>query len=105
MPDNLATIYLTWDALAFGSSLIAGVFLGIRRHMLRGEIGLWHTAPVGVQACLALMAIYMGGVAVSLLFGGHASPREAGAYFLLAVSAVVMVVNLDRNGRVMPASA
>lgn len=101
MPDKLAMIYLTWDALAFGSSVTAGAFLGIRRYMLRASIGLWHTAPVGVQACLSLLAIYMGCVSVSLLLGDHASPREATAYFLLALSAVVMVVNLDRNGRVM----
>lgn len=92
-------VFATWDALAFFSSLTAGVFLLIRRHMLRGGMGLWHDAPRMVQASLSALAIYMGGVAVSLLCGWHADQREAAAYFLLAVSSVVMVVNLDRNGR------
>lgn len=91
--------FTSWDALAFFSSLTACVFLLIRRQMLRDDLGLWHTAPRVVQACLSLLALYMGGVAITLLRGGHAGPREACAYLFLAITAVVMVVNLDRNGR------
>lgn len=97
--------FTTWDALAFFSSLTACVFLLIRRHMLRGDLTLWHTAPSVVQACLSVLALYMGLVAISLLHGSHATPREASAYLILAVTSIVMVVNLDRNGRAVdPAS-
>lgn len=99
MLEQVLQAYLTWDALAFFSSATAGTFLLIRRHMLRDGARRWHSAPHPVQFCLSVLAIYMGGVAVSLLVGGHAGQREAVAYLLLAVKSVVMVVNLDLNGR------
>lgn len=100
MLDQAFSIYVNWDALAFFSSLVAGVFLLIRRHMLHDGVRRWHSAPHVVQFCLSVLSIYMGGVTVSLLVGYHAGQREAVAYLLLAITAVVMVVNLDRNGRI-----
>lgn len=87
------------DAVAAAASLIACGFLLLRRNMLRPGARTWYSAPPLVQASLFLMAVYMGAVTISLWSRQHASLREAGAYVLLAVSAVVMVANLDASGR------
>lgn len=86
-----------WDAAAFLSSLIACVFILTRRRMLSGEHGTWHTAPPAVQGVLALQAIYMGTVALSILFGDHVNQRETLAYVISAVVAVVFTLNLERE--------
>ncbi|UPT53190.1 hypothetical protein [Synechococcus phage Ssp-JY42] len=91
-----------WDAAAFLSSLIACVFILARRRMLSGEHGTWHTAPPAIQAVLALQAIYMGTVCLSILFGDHVNQRETLAYVISAVVSVVFTVNLEREGRIRP---
>ncbi len=93
------SVQFMWDATAFLSSLIAGVFILTRRRMLSGEHGTWHTAPPAVQAVLALQAIYMGTVCLSILFGDHVNQRETIAYVISAIVAVVFTVNLEREGR------
>lgn len=99
MFETIVTRFGTWDALAFFASMTAAVFLLIRYYMLTRKLVLWHTAPAPVQLCLAVMAVYQGGVAVSVFVGSQAGPREACAYLLLAITSIVLVVNLDRNGR------
>jgi hypothetical protein len=87
----------TWAALAAFAGA-AGLLL--RRHMLRPGMGTWCAAPAPVQTVLALTALGLGAIGVSIVYGDHASPREAAGYSLVAGMAWVMVFNLDRNGRV-----
>jgi len=98
-------VQFLWDAAAFLSSLIACVFILTRRRMLSGDHETWHTAPVAVQAVLAIQAIYMGTVALSILFGDHVNQRETIAYVISAVVAVVFTINLEREGRRSPPPA
>ena len=99
------SVQFMWDAVGFLSSLIACAFILTRRRMLSGEHSTWHTAPGWVQAVLAIQAIYMGTVALSILFGDHVNQRETIAYLISAVVSVVFTVNLEREGRVRPPQA
>lgn len=87
------------DAVAAAASLIACGFLLLRRNMLRPSARTWHSAPPTVQLTLWCLAVYMGAVTLTIWFRHHATAREAVAYVLLAVSSVVMVINLDASGR------
>lgn len=87
----------TWATVAAGT---AAGGLALRRYMLKPGLGTWATASSGVQAVLSLAAGAMALVTVSILFGNHATPREALAYTAIAIMAVVMVANLHANGQV-----
>lgn len=87
----------TWATVAAGS---AAGGLALRRYMLKPGLGTWATAPGSVQAVLSLAAMAMTLVTVSILFGEHATPREAAAYTAIAIMSVVMVGNLHVNGQV-----
>lgn len=90
---------VAWDVTAFLASATAGIFTLTRRRMLSGDHARWCSASGLVQAALALQAIFFAGVALSILRGFHAGPRETLAYLVSAVVSIVMVRNLERHGR------
>ena len=91
---------MAWDAAAVVASFASCVFIFTRRRMLSGDHPRWHSAGVLVQVVLALQAIFMGCVAISILRGAHATQRETFVYIVSAVVSVAMTINLNRTGRV-----
>jgi peptidoglycan/LPS O-acetylase OafA/YrhL len=87
------------DAWATTAAFTAAGGLALRRYMLKPGLGTWCSAPPPVQGVLSLAAMAMALVAVSILCGAHATPREAMAYSAVAIMAVVMVANLHVHGR------
>lgn len=87
------------DIWAAAAAFLAGSAIAIRGHMLRPHQRAWTHAPAAVWLCLAFLGITLLMAAVGLLFGLHASAHEAVIYTALAVTAVVMLWNLNRNGR------
>lgn len=87
------------DLWALSASALAAAFFAMRRHMLKPHLGTWAHAPLYVQLSLALMAIVMGAVALSIAIGYHSTQREALTYTALAIQAMIMMTNLNRTGR------
>lgn len=85
-----------WAAAAAG---VAACAVALRRYMLKPGLGEWATAPPSVQWALAALSISLAMNAITICSGGHASPREAAMYSVLAVVSLVMLRNLHRNGR------
>lgn len=100
-PDTLIpTPQQAWDLAALTGLIVSGVFTLIRRHMLSGAHGRWHTAAGAVQASLSVQAMFFGYVALAIAFGSHhANSLETVAFLLSGYVSVTMAVNLDRNGR------
>ncbi len=92
------------DVVGVIGSASAFAFLLLRRQMLRSRFKAWHSAGWPVQAALAVLAVYMGMVALSILCGSHASQREAWSYMILAGVSLVMLANLDQLGRRDPSA-
>lgn len=87
------------DLVGLIGSSVACATLLMRRNMLRHGFKTWHSASWVVQAALALLAIFMGMVAVSIFCGWRPNPRESFAYAVLGAVAFVLLVNLDQSGR------
>lgn len=89
-----------WAAAAAGAACAA---LLLRGNMLKPDHAAWASAPWPVWVTVIVTAIAFGCSAVSIGAGGHASPREAMIYTVIAVAALVMVLNLNRHGRLAEA--
>ena len=94
------TEHQLWDFAATAAAIVAGLYTGFRRNMMRPDNDLWHTAPPLVRFVLAVQSILFLGVAFSLLRGAHqATPVET---LLLGGSAIVsfaMAWNYDHHSR------
>lgn len=87
------------DLWAFVAAFTAGSAMAIRAKMLRPHQRAWTHAPIVVWVSLSVTALGLLMAGVTIMVGAHASPREAMVYSLLAACAVVMLLNLNRNGR------
>lgn len=88
------------DLWAAGAAFVAGSAVAIRARMLRPRQRAWTHAPVPVWLGLSILALAQLMAAASIWFGGHASPREAMGYTVLAAVSLVMLWNLNRHGRI-----
>lgn len=87
------------DLWACVASAVAAGALAIRAHMLKPHHNVWAGAPWPVWVGLVGLAIALGMSSVSIANGAHATAREAMIYTVLAVTACIMLWNLDRHGR------
>lgn len=87
------------DLWAAGAAAVAACALATRANMLKPRLAKWSPAPWPVWGGLMALSISLGMGVVTILNGHHAGPREAVVYSVLALVALVMVVNLHINGR------
>lgn len=68
--------------------------MGLRGFMLKPSLQKWVSAPTMVWFWLLVLSIACAHNVLSILGGAHALGREAAFYTALAVSSMVMLVNL-----------
>jgi hypothetical protein len=85
------------DIWAAAAALVAGACLALRANMLKPDFTDWCSAPRAVWLGLFALSVVMTGAGINILSGGGASGREAATYTAMAVSAVLMLVNLHRQ--------
>ena len=90
------------DLVGAVAAFVASAGLGLRSEMLRERFQSWFTSPSLVRVTLFALSVVMALVGLSICRTGGVTGREAGAYVFLAISAVVLAVNIYRQRRVAP---
>ncbi|MFZ0267750.1 hypothetical protein [Caulobacter sp.] len=87
------------DLVGGVSAATAGSALALRAYMLKPKFGDWCSAPTRVWASLMALSVSCMIAALSI-FGGRApaTAREALVLIVLAVTALVLLDNLNRQG-------
>lgn len=93
------------DIWAFTAALVASAALALRSQMLRPTFHTLVDAPTMVWLSLSALGIACGGYAVTIASGNHAIAREAVLLTALAVSAVIMLINLRTQAKAATAAA
>lgn len=84
------------DGWAAAAAVIAAVALALRGELLKPERSAFFSGPMAVRLSITLVSILLGGRAVSIVKSGvHANAPEALVYSALAVSSLVLLVNLQ----------
>lgn len=95
-PMDVTAVVAGW--LAFG-------WLATRANMLKPRFEDWCSAPALVWATLLVLGVVCAIVALSIMRTGvHATPRETLLLVAIALTALIMLINLHRQAaaRVQP---
>lgn len=82
------------DQWTLAAAVLASAALALRSNMLRPAFRHLVDAPTLVWLSLSLLSIACAGFAWTILGGFHALPRDAAVMSALAVSSVVLLLNL-----------